>query len=278
MLGDIGPGQAAGIARNGRRVMAGDWIKMRCDLEDDPAVIGIAADTGIDEYGVVGRLHKVWSWANKHTRDGHAPSVTSSWLDQYIGVQGFANAMQKHGWLLVSERGLEIPKFDVHNGKPGKDRALALNRKRGQREECHDVRVTNSGPEKRREEKSKEIPLPPLNFDLSAEGLAGEWCFSCTRRVKGGYPRDDPEEKAPEFAEMLRLGHRPETIQKAMRIPSRNHSEQLFKFVERHGFDKACAVIPDSDYDRKVLEERKREEELRANSVRGIKPCKPMES
>lgn len=34
--------------------MAGDWIKMRVDLRDDPDVIGIAAATGLDEDTVVG--------------------------------------------------------------------------------------------------------------------------------------------------------------------------------------------------------------------------------
>ena len=31
--------------------MAGDWIKMRTDLADDPAVIGIAAAAGLGEGG-----------------------------------------------------------------------------------------------------------------------------------------------------------------------------------------------------------------------------------
>ncbi len=36
--------------------MAGDWLKMRHDLADDPSVIRVAADLSIDEDLVMGRL------------------------------------------------------------------------------------------------------------------------------------------------------------------------------------------------------------------------------
>ena len=36
--------------------MAGDWIKMRMDLPEDPAVYRLARITGLDRLSVVGRL------------------------------------------------------------------------------------------------------------------------------------------------------------------------------------------------------------------------------
>jgi hypothetical protein len=113
--------------------MAGDWIKMRHDLADDPAVIGIAAELGIDEFAVIGRLHRFWSWADRQSRDGHAVGVTKTWLDRYIQRDGFADAMVKYGWLEVQNDGITIPKFDRHNGNPAKERVLAAERKRKQR-------------------------------------------------------------------------------------------------------------------------------------------------
>jgi hypothetical protein len=101
------------------------------------------------------------------------------------------------------------------------------------------------------------------DFALTAEGLAGEWCFFCTRKAKYGYPRDTAEEKAPEFAEMLRLGHSPDVIQRAMRAPERNRSEQIFKFTERNGFDKPALRIATSNTVEKTLERRKQDEALR---------------
>ena len=62
--------------------MAGDWIPLRADVHEDPAVIAIAAALGMEEYAVVGRLHKLWSWANRQLADGNAACVTDSWIDR----------------------------------------------------------------------------------------------------------------------------------------------------------------------------------------------------
>lgn len=108
--------------------VAGDWIKMRVDLDTDPAVIGIAAALGMEETAVVGKLWKVWAWANTQTRDGNAASVTEAWLDRYTGAPGFSRAMVAVGWLLVAPGekggGLNIPNFERHNGRSAKIRAL----------------------------------------------------------------------------------------------------------------------------------------------------------
>src|SRR3989304_4675031 len=108
--------------------MAGDWIKMRVDLADDPAVVGIAASTGLDELAVVGRLHKFWSWADKHTVAGNAAGVTYLWLDRYLNADGFAMSLEECGWLTCDGASISIPNFDVHNGQPGKRRSLAAKR------------------------------------------------------------------------------------------------------------------------------------------------------
>jgi len=67
--------------------MAGDWIKMRMDLPDDPAVIGITERTGLDGDTVVGKLFRVWSWANRQTIDGNASGVTEAWLTVTSALQ-----------------------------------------------------------------------------------------------------------------------------------------------------------------------------------------------
>lgn len=138
--------------------MAGDWLKMRLDLADDPAVIGIANATDLDEYGVVGRLHKLWSWADRQSRDGHAQSVTKKWVDRYLERDGFAQAMVDVGWLVFDKTGLMIPKFDRHNGKGAKNRALSKDRKVTQRSRSErDTNVTRE--EKRREESKPSTSL-----------------------------------------------------------------------------------------------------------------------
>ena len=76
-----------------RSIMAGDWIKMRVDLADDPAVIGMASSLKIDEYEVIGRLHKIWSWADKHTTDGFVPHINGKWIDKHLEKSGFSSHM-----------------------------------------------------------------------------------------------------------------------------------------------------------------------------------------
>lgn len=108
--------------------MAGDWIKMRCNLDTDPAVFQMAAALGIDELAVVGRLWKVWAWADQHIADCNAVSVTANVLDRITTTPGFAEAMRKVGWLEGRDGDLSFPHFDRHNGQTAKKRALTKNR------------------------------------------------------------------------------------------------------------------------------------------------------
>lgn len=145
--------------------MAGDWIKMRIDLAEDPAVIGMADALGLDEFAVVGRLHVLWGWADSQSRDGHASSVTAKWIDRKLHRDGFAAAMVAAGWLTLTDGGVEFPHFDRHNGETAKQRGLAANRQKKSRENVtqpvtvesrseRDVSVTRE--EKRRDKSSIE--------------------------------------------------------------------------------------------------------------------------
>lgn len=104
------------------------WIKMRVDLKDDPAVISIAARLDQCEDTIVGKLHTVWSWFDQQTTSGNAAGVTRAWLDRRVNCPGFAEAMTAVGWLVATETGLQLPKFDTHNGETGKARALTAKR------------------------------------------------------------------------------------------------------------------------------------------------------
>lgn len=157
--------------------MAGDWIKMRVDLATDPAVIGIAASLDCTEFEVVGMLHHFWSWVDAQSRDGHAASVTKSWIDRYVQRVGFANQLEKVGWLVAENDGISIPNFERHNGQSAKKRAVDGKRQKTHRENLsrepsrneRDKSVTRE--EKRREE--KEL-VPKGTCDQQADLLGGE--------------------------------------------------------------------------------------------------------
>lgn len=103
--------------------MAGDWIKMRIDLRDEPEVIGIARRTGLDRDSVVGKLLKVWGWLSRSSRDGSVTNVAHDDLDDIAQRAGFADAMVHVGWLKDTKDGLSFPKFDRHNSASAKARA-----------------------------------------------------------------------------------------------------------------------------------------------------------
>lgn len=145
--------------------MAGDWIKIKTSLIDDPAVIGISIALGLDGDLVVGKLVRIWSWANHQTEDGHAVGVTPDWVDRFLDCQGFAQAMEKVGWLKIKNEKITIPKFDRHNGSSAKTRANAAKRQAKKRSQPsrtdRDKNVTRPLPEKRREENKTTPPLTP---------------------------------------------------------------------------------------------------------------------
>ena len=139
--------------------MAGDWIKMRNNLATDPDVLRIASLAGIGRHDVVGRLHSVWAWADEHSANGHAVSVTQSFLDDLISCEGFCQAMRAVGWLDGQDWELTFPDFASHNGESAKKRGLEQKRKQLSRKvsaKCHAEKRTKAGPEKRREEKRRD--------------------------------------------------------------------------------------------------------------------------
>lgn len=115
---------------DGETEMAGDWIKMRTALANDPAVIAIALDLDKSEFEIVGMLHHLWSWADSQSQDGHIKRVTEKWIDRYVHQSGFAKSMSDAGWLILENDGITFPNFDRHNGESAKKRAEAAERQR----------------------------------------------------------------------------------------------------------------------------------------------------
>lgn len=132
--------------------MAGDWIPMRLDLREDPAVITMACALNLDLDAVIGKLHRLWSWANRHLRDGNAPTITRIWMDAHIGVSGWCNAMIASGWMEPNGEGFNLPKYERYNTQSAKARLLNAKRVAAHRAKNGNApAITDSLPEKRRE-------------------------------------------------------------------------------------------------------------------------------
>lgn len=104
--------------------MSGDWIKMRSDIRDDPAVFKMAALTKLDRFNVVGRLTTFWGWTDKHAVDGRVDGASIDVVDDVVSFPGFAEALKTVGWLRVDASSVYIPKHERHNIESGKERSL----------------------------------------------------------------------------------------------------------------------------------------------------------
>lgn len=150
--------------------MAGDWIKMRTDLKEDPAVYKIAEILNIDELQAIGALFCFWAWADKHCVDGHVDGATSRLVDRVSLINGFTDALVSVGWLSVDDSGIQIPKFERHNGDSAKARTLKTERQaKWRRNKDSDVdgdasTKTSTRPSTREEKRREEVNTnkPPV--------------------------------------------------------------------------------------------------------------------
>ncbi len=191
--------------------MAGDWIKMRGNLWDDPRVSKLCDLTDQSEAAIVGALYWLWAAADQHTEDGLMPGLTLRQIDRKTGVQGFGAALCQIGWLEDNPDGVRIVNFEDHNGTSAKRRCTDAQRKANVRNVSAsdaDKQRTESGQktpnlgareEKRREEeKAEEAPSAkspagsalPKNWILPAQWAA--W-------AQGERPDLDPNRVADEF-------------------------------------------------------------------------------
>ncbi len=147
--------------------MAGDWIKIETTTPDKPEVWGIAEITKLTPDEVLGKLIRLWIYADQQTSDGNAPGVTLALLDCVASCEGFAAAVVSVGWLKpwnVSDTDGEewyfFPHFERHSGQTAKDRALTQKRVTAHRaKKGNGAGVTGPLPEKRRVREGVN-PLP----------------------------------------------------------------------------------------------------------------------
>lgn len=165
--------------------MAYEWIKVEVITPDKPEVHRLAEILSIDPDSVLGKLIRIWAWADQQTIDGNAngnaASVTKNAIDRIAFLHGFADALLQVGWLKVEGSTLVFPNFDRHNGKSSKKRILANrrvteHREKGKKSNAESVTgaFQKALPEEEREEDLKdktphitrEENLPPEGGEL----------------------------------------------------------------------------------------------------------------
>lgn len=151
--------------------MAGDWIKLEHTTPDKPEVVRMAAHLNLDQDAVVGKLARIWIWADQNSIDGNALTVTDAFLDRVTACPGFSGALREVGWLSGRTGLLTIPNFDRHNGQTAKARAVTNRRVSRHRSQSNGnapsvtpvtpIALLKPLPEKRREEdNTPKAPKP----------------------------------------------------------------------------------------------------------------------
>jgi hypothetical protein len=145
--------------------MAGDWIKMRSNLWDDPRVTRLCDTTDSGEAQVVGGLYWLWATADQHSEDGLMAGLTLRSIDRKTGIQGFGAALVSIGWILEKEDGVQIVRFEEHNGSSAKRRSSDAQRKASVRKMSAsdaDKDRTESGSDAELEKEKSKEEKPPL--------------------------------------------------------------------------------------------------------------------
>ena len=145
--------------------MASSWIKVEVITPDKPEIFQIAELLNIDPDAVLGKLVRIWAWADQQTIDGNAGSVTKGVLDRLAFITGFADALITVGWLAYVDEKLVLPNFERHNGESSKKRALT-NRRVAEHRKRETQNVTQAAlqkglPEEEEEEDINKTPLSP---------------------------------------------------------------------------------------------------------------------
>lgn len=147
--------------------MAGDWIKMRSNLWDDPRVTRLCDLTGHGEATIIGGLYWLWATADQHTEDGALRGLSTQGIDRKTGVKGLGEALEQIGWIEVVQDGVLVVRFEEHNGSSAKRRCTEAQRKANSRNLSAldaDVSRTISGHHAELEKRRGE--LKPMSEDI----------------------------------------------------------------------------------------------------------------
>ena len=222
------------------------WIKIETTTPDKPEVIAISTHLKLDPDCVVGKLVRLWAWADQNAISNESLPITEDWIDRFVRCRKFAKILRKVGWLSGPDGALCFPRFERHNGYSAKARASEQRKKASQRvrdtegDNCpHDCLAVNGtkhgtnvppstgqkvGPEEEIDIEEcvfararGDSPLPdsnktgsPAAGPVTAAGIA--------RRIVDLYPRKERQtEAADHVARSIRSGEDPAAIEAGTR-------------------------------------------------------------
>lgn len=85
--------------------MAGDWVKIKTNINLSPEFNKLCMDSGLNEDQVISLLYQTAGWFRAHSKYGKM-KVESDVLDVYLSVFNFSEALIQNGFLRVVEDGI----------------------------------------------------------------------------------------------------------------------------------------------------------------------------
>ena len=104
------------------------WIKIETCTPDKPEVCSLATQLRLDEDTVVGKLVRLWSWAELNQINPNDLGVTKEFINKLVGRKGFAQALEQTGWLIEADEKLSFRNFKRHNSPVAQNKALTAKR------------------------------------------------------------------------------------------------------------------------------------------------------
>ena len=102
------------------------WIKIEVILPDKQEVVTMAHLLKMkDPDTVVGKLIRLWAWADQQTVSGDCVGITCAYIDRLTFCKGFAKALMSVGWLGGEDGALQFLNFARHNGETAAVERLA---------------------------------------------------------------------------------------------------------------------------------------------------------
>lgn len=189
---------------------------MRLELDDDPAVLAIAAELGIEDVDLlIGKLWRFWKFASQQANPrGVIKGITLDVIDARIRCAGFARALLNARWLVAENCNVRIPNFNRWFTQATKTRLLTARRVSRHRDrKKRYTSVTESLPEEKRgEEKRREENTPPPPTPASGEsggggggGGSGDPVAGLLEKTFAGFsggacPHDADDANGPDFS------------------------------------------------------------------------------
>lgn len=111
-----------------RGIMRRPWIKIETCTPDKPEICSLSTQLRMDEDTVMGKLVRLWSWAELNRVDPNDLGVTKEFIDRLVGRKGFAVALENTGWLTETNGKLSFRNFKRHNSPVAQNKALTAKR------------------------------------------------------------------------------------------------------------------------------------------------------